>query len=124
MLIASTTKIMTAVVVLENCKLDDIVTVPAEASGVEGSSAYLTAGEKLTVRELLYAIMLQSGNDAAAALAIHTSGSIEAFAEKMNEKASELGLENTSFKNPHGLDADGHYSTARDMAKMCIRDRY
>lgn len=118
MLIASTTKIMTAVVVLDNCSLDDMVEITSEAAGVEGSSIYLKVGEKLTVRELLYGLMLNSGNDAAAALAIHTSGSIEKFAEEMNKKAAEIGLTNSSFKNPHGLDADGHYSTARDMAKL------
>ena len=118
MLIASTTKIMTAVVVLEKCRLNDIVTVSKDAAGVEGSSAYLTAGEKLTVKELLYCIMLSSGNDAATALAIHVSGSIEKFAEEMNAKAAELGLSNTSYRNPHGLDADGHHSTARDLAKL------
>lgn len=118
MLIASTTKIMTAVVVLDKCGMDDIVEVSPDAANVEGSSAYLRAGEKLTVRELLYALMLSSGNDAAAALAIHVSGSIEKFAGDMNAKAKELGLENTSYKNPHGLDAEGHYSTARDLAKL------
>ena len=120
MLIASTTKIMTAVVVLSKCSMDDIVQVTAEAADVEGSSAYLQAGEKLTVRELMYAMMLSSGNDAAAALAIHVSGSVDKFAEEMNKKADELGLENTSFKNPHGLDAEGHYSTARDLAKLTV----
>ena len=98
--------------------MDDIVEVSPDAANVEGSSAYLRAGEKLTVRELLYALMLSSGNDAAAALAIHVSGSIEKFAGDMNAKAKELGLENTSYKNPHGLDAEGHYSTARDLAKL------
>ena len=120
MLIASTTKIMTAVVVLSKCSMDDVVQIPAEAAEVEGSSAYLQAGEKLTVRELMYAMMLSSGNDAAAALAIHVSGSVDKFAEEMNKKADELGLENTSFKNPHGLDAEGHYSTARDLAKLTV----
>lgn len=118
MLIASTTKIMTGLIVLEECGLDDMVTISDAAAGTEGSSAYLIPGERLSVRELMYALMLSSGNDAAAALAIHVSGSIEAFAEKMNEKSIELGLKNTSFKNPHGLDAEGHYSTARDLAVL------
>jgi len=115
-LIASTTKIMTAVVVIESCNLDDVVTVPDEAVGTEGSSAYLTHNEKLSIRELLYCLMLPSGNDAAAALAIITSGSIDEFAVHMNEKAAALGMENTHFENPHGLDGDNHMSTARDMA--------
>ncbi len=118
MLIASTTKIMTALVVLENCALDDMVKITSESANVEGSSAYLVAGEEMSVRELLYCLMLSSGNDAASALAIHVSGSIEDFAVLMNEKAKELGLENTSYKNPHGLDADGHYSSARDLATL------
>ena len=116
MLIASTTKIMTAIVVLENCKLDDEVLVGAESVGVEGSSMYLEAGKTYTVEQLLYGMMLASGNDAATALAIHTAGTIEAFAQMMNDKARELHLTGSSFKNPHGLDEDGHYSTARDLA--------
>ena len=84
---ASTTKILTALVVLENCRLDDVVTVPKEAVGVEGSSIYLSLGERLTVEELLYGLMLRSGNDAATALAIHTAGDIDAFAVLMNKKA-------------------------------------
>ena len=117
-LIASTTKIMTALIICEQCDLQDIVTVPAEAVGVEGSSLALTAGEKLTVEALLYGMMLRSGNDAAAALAIYSAGSIPAFAEKMNRRAAELGLRGTHFENPHGLDADTHYSTARDLARL------
>lgn len=117
-LIASTTKIMTALIICEQCDLQDIVTVPAEAVGVEGSSLALTAGEELTVEALLYGMMLRSGNDAAAALAIYSAGSIPAFAEKMNRRAAELGLRGTHFENPHGLDADTHYSTARDLARL------
>ena len=117
-LIASTTKIMTALIICEQCDLQDIVTVPAEAVGVEGSSLALTAGEKLTVEALLYGMMLRSGNDAAAALAIYSAGSIPAFAERMNRRAAELGLRGTHFENPHGLDADTHYSTARDLARL------
>ncbi len=116
MLIASTTKIMTAVVALERCNIEDTVKVTAEMANVEGSSMYLQAGETYTLRELLYGLMLASGNDAATAIALHTAGSIQAFAELMNAKAAELGLVNTHFENPHGLDGAAHYSTALDMA--------
>ena len=115
---ASLTKIMTALVVIESCDLYDIVTVPREAVGIEGSSAYLTAGEKFTAEELLYALMLQSANDAAVALALHCAGSVETFACKMNEKAAYLGLSGTHFANPHGLPDKDHYSTALDMARL------
>jgi D-alanyl-D-alanine carboxypeptidase len=118
-LIASTTKIMTALVVLENCgDLEQVVEVPAKAVGVEGSSMYLKAGQQVSVRELLYGLLLKSGNDAAAALAIHCAGGIEEFALMMNQKAKKLGLLNSSFQNPHGLNAEHHYSTARDMAAL------
>ena len=117
-LIASTTKIMTALVVLEQGGLDAVVTVPQAAVGIEGSSMYLTAGEELTVRQLLYGMMLSSGNDAAVALALHTDGSIEAFAQRMNDKAQALGLQHTSFANPNGLDSEENYSTAYDLAKI------
>ncbi len=115
---ASTTKIMTALVVLENANLDTVFTVPQEVCGTEGSSIYLSPGEKITIRDLLYGLMLESGNDAASALAVACCGSTEAFAEKMNTKAKELGLISTSFKNPHGLSADGHYTTAYELAKI------
>lgn len=118
MLVASTTKIMTALVVLENCDVDETVVIKPEYTGIEGSSMYLKAGTKYSVLDLLYGMMLVSGNDAATALAYHTGGDIEGFAELMNEKCSELGLVNTCFKNPHGLDEDGHYSTARDLATI------
>jgi D-alanyl-D-alanine carboxypeptidase len=94
------------------------VTVPPEAAGVEGSSVYLKAGEKIKLEDLLYALMLSSANDAAAAIAISVSGSIDAFAELMNAKARELGLENTHFENPHGLDVEEHYTTAYELAKI------
>lgn len=113
---ASTTKIMTALVVSEEMPLDSVVSVPPEAVGVEGSSAYLSAGELLSVRELLLALLLESANDAAVALAIVTAGSVEAFAELMNEKARELGLKDTHFTNPHGLYDEQHYTTARELA--------
>lgn len=115
---ASTTKIMTALVVLERLSLDDTVTVPAEACGVEGSSIYLYEGERITVRTLLYALLLSSANDAAAALALHTAGSMEGFAALMNQKAAVLGLENTHFCNPHGLHDAEHYTTARELAQI------
>lgn len=117
-LIASTTKIMTALVVCQQCNVLDRVRIPKEAVGVEGSSMYLRAGEVLTVQELLYGLMLQSGNDAAVALAIYCGGTVEGFAELMNDKARSLGLNNTHFVNPNGLDAPGHYSTARDLAVL------
>ncbi len=118
LLVASTTKILTAIVVIENCDMDELVEIGAESAGVEGSSMYLRAGETYTVEQLLYGLMLVSGNDAATALALHTAGSIEDFAELMNLKAAELGMTNSQFKNPHGLDEDGHYSTARDLALL------
>jgi len=113
---ASTTKIMTALLAIENEPLDKIVTIPEGAVGVEGSSVYLKAGEQLTLESLLYALLLESANDAAAAIAIEIGGSIEGFAAMMNSKARELGLENTSFTNPHGLDNENHYTTASDLA--------
>ncbi|MBR5708910.1 MAG: D-alanyl-D-alanine carboxypeptidase, partial [Oscillospiraceae bacterium] len=117
-LIASLTKIMTALVVLERTDPDEEVRVRAEWTDVEGSKMGLVPGETLTVRDLLYGLLLASGNDAALALACHTAGSIEAFAALMNEKAAELGLRSTSFENPHGLDGPAQYSTARDMAAL------
>lgn len=117
-LIASTTKIMTALVICEQCNVLDRMEIPKEAVGIEGSSMYLKEGEILTLQELLYGLMLQSGNDAAVALAIYCGGTVEDFAQLMNDKAHRLGLEDTHFVNPHGLDAPDHYSTARDLAKL------
>ncbi len=114
--IASTTKIMTALVVLENADIDEIVEIKQEYTGIEGSSMYLKAGERFTVKELLTGLLLASGNDAACALACHVAGSIDGFAALMNEKAAGLGLENTHFTNPHGLCQEGHYSSAYDLA--------
>lgn len=119
-LIASTTKIMTALVVLEHAALEDPVTVASEAVGIEGSSMYLKAGEALTVQDLLYGLMLSSGNDAAVALSIHVAGSPEAFAELMNAKAQELGLKNTHFANPNGLDSEENYATARSLGQLAV----
>lgn len=113
---ASTTKIMTALIALENLPADRTVTVRPEAVGIEGSSMYLESGEKVTVRDLLYALMLQSANDAAAALALECAGSIEAFADLMNDRAAKLALTSTHFVNPHGLDDPDHYTTARELA--------
>lgn len=117
-LIASTTKIMTALVVCEQCNVLDRMRIPKEAVGIEGSSMYLREGEILTVQELLYGLMLHSGNDAAVALAIYCGGTVEGFAQLMNDKARVLGLKDTHFENPNGLDAPGHYSTARDLAVL------
>lgn len=113
---ASTTKIMTALVVLERVAPEQTVIVPKEAVGIEGSSVYLFENEEITVKTLLYALLLNSANDAATALAIHTAGSIAAFAALMNEKAAALGLVNTHFTNPHGLFDEAHYTTAKDLA--------
>lgn len=113
---ASTTKIMTAIVALENSSLDKLVTVAPSAAGVEGSSVYLYAGEEVTMETLLYALMLQSANDAAAAIAYEIAGGIESFADMMNEKAASLGLHDTHFMNPHGLDDENHYTTAYELA--------
>ncbi len=114
---ASTTKIFTALTVIENCNnLDEIVSVPKEAVITEGTSIYLKQNEKLTVKELLYGLMLRSGNDSAVALAYHISGNIKDFATLMNKTAQKYGLKNTSLKNPHGLDEKDHYTTAYDLA--------
>ena len=116
MRIASTTKIMTALVALDRARLTDTITVTA-AHMVEGSSMYLKPGETVTVEELLYGLMLCSGNDAALALA-DCCGGLEEFVQAMNDKAAELGMQDTSFANPNGLDDENHYSTARDMAVL------
>lgn len=115
-LIASATKIMTALVICEQTNVLDRVKIPKEAVGIEGSSMYLKEGEVLTVQELLYGLMLQSGNDAAVALAIYCGGTVEGFTELMNDKAHRLGMTQSHFANPNGLDSPGNYSTARDMA--------
>ena len=117
-LIASTTKIMTALIICEQCNVLDRMRIPQEAVGIEGSSMYLQEGEVLTLQELLYGLMLSSGNDAAVALAIYCGGTVEGFAELMNDKVRDLGLKNTHFANPNGLDHPDHYSTARDLAVL------
>lgn len=118
---ASTTKIMTALIVLEtldkyDSPIEQIVTVPANAEGVEGSSIYLKKNERISIEDLLYGLMLVSGNDAAVALAEIIGGSQERFVEMMNDKAAELGCENSHFTNPNGLFDENHYTTAKDMA--------
>lgn len=113
---ASTTKIMTTLVAVESGRLDEIVKVSRRAAAVEGSSIYLREGEKHPVEDLLYAIMLRSGNDASTAVAEHLGGTVENFVTMMNEKAKAIGALNTHFVNPHGLDANGHYTTAYDLA--------
>ncbi len=115
---ASTTKIMTALIALEECEGDEVVRIDDSAIGVEGSSAYLRQGDELTMEELTYALLLQSANDAAVAIACHIGGDVEGFADIMNERAMELGLSDTHFENPHGLDAKEHYTTAEDLAKI------
>ncbi|MBQ9961408.1 MAG: D-alanyl-D-alanine carboxypeptidase [Firmicutes bacterium] len=118
---ASTTKIMTALIALEvmeeiDADFESTIVVPKEAAGIEGSSLYLKAGEKVSVEELLYGMMLQSGNDAATAIAICMGGNVENFVKLMNEKADELGCRNTHFVNSSGLYDENHYTTARDLA--------
>ncbi len=117
-LIASTTKIMTGLLVCELCDLNEVVSISKEAVGVEGTSLYLKENERLQVKTLLYGMMLHSGNDAACALAVHVDGSCEKFAARMNARAKELGLAQTSFANPSGLDAPEHHSTAYDLAML------
>ena len=113
---ASTTKIMTALVVIENSSPDDVITVSKDAAGIEGSSIYLVESERITVRDLLYGLLLESGNDAAEALAIGVFGSSEKCVEAMNEKCKSLGLLDTHFDNAHGLDSDKHYTTPYELA--------
>lgn len=114
--IASTTKIMTCILAIENGNLEDTVKVSKRAASIWGSTINIKEGQQLKLKELLYGLMLRSGNDAAIAIAEHIGESVEGFAEMMNEKAREIGAENTSFRTPHGLDSEGHYSTAYDLA--------
>jgi len=116
---ASTTKVMTALLAIEHtADLDALIQIPDGAVGVEGSSMYLNRGESLSMRDLLYGLMLTSGNDAAVAIAMTVGGSVEGFAELMNQRARELGCENTNFVTPNGLHDDQHYTTARDLAAI------
>lgn len=115
---ASTTKLMTALLTVERCDLDETVEILPAYCGVEGSSMYLKVGESCTVRDLLTGLLLVSGNDAAYALACHMAGDIDAFSELMNRRAKELGMQNSHFTNPHGLNDAAHYSTAYDLALL------
>ena len=113
---ASTTKIMTALVAAENADLGDIVEIDERSVNIEGSSAYLRVGDILTMEELIYALLLQSANDAAVAIANHIAGGVEEFASLMNKRAADMSLTDTHFTNPHGLDDDEHYTTARELS--------
>ena len=119
---ASTTKVVTALTVLNNCTdLDQVITVDDKAVGVSGTSIYLRYGEQLSIRDLLYGLMLRSGNDAATALAIHVGGSVENFAKMMTQTAVDCGAVNSHFANPHGLDDPEHYTTAYDLALITAK---
>ena len=113
---ASTTKMMTLIMALESGRMDEIVTVGSNADGAEGSTLWLNAGENIPLRELLYGMIMVSGNDAAIAIAEHLDGTVYQFAEHMNKRVAELGAKNTHFTNPHGLPDDNHYTTAHDLA--------
>ena len=113
---ASTTKIMTALVAIENADISKTVSVSPAAVGVEGSSVYLYADERMTLEDLLYAMMLESANDAATAIAIEVGGDLDTFVDMMNERAQKMGLSDTHFENPHGLDGESHYTTAYELA--------
>ena len=115
---ASTTKIMTSLIIIENCNLSETIEVSQKAAGTGGSRLGLKTGDKITIKDLLYGLMLCSGNDAAVALAEYAGGDISGFAELMNNKAKELGLTNTHYESPHGLDSDGHYTTAYELALL------
>lgn len=115
---ASTTKIMTALIALEQGDLEEMVTVSEQAAGTEGSSMFLRAGEQIKLLDLLYGLLLQSGNDAAIAVAEHIGGDVASFCEQMNQKAEEIGAQNTHFSNPNGLAAEDHYTTAYDLALL------
>ncbi len=115
---ASTTKIMTAIVAIENFDLEDMVTVTKKSVGIEGSSVYLTENEKIKMIDLLYGLLLESGNDAADAIAVAVAGSTEEFVKMMNDKASSLNLSYTHFDNPHGLTSETHYTTALELSKI------
>ncbi len=115
---ASTTKIMTAIVIIENCNLSDTIEVSKAAASVGGSRLGLKTGDKITIHDLLYGLMLKSGNDCAVLLAEYAGGSIKGFSELMNQKAADLGLKNTHFETPHGLDNENHYTTAFELALL------
>src|SRR5690625_80677 len=116
--IASITKVMTAIIAIESEKMDETAKASRRAIYTEGSSLYLEQGEKMTIEDLVYGLMLRSGNDAAVTISEHIGGSVEGFVYLMNEKANWLGMTNTHFDNPHGLESETHYSTAYDMALL------
>ncbi len=113
---ASTTKIITALIAIEQLDRSQMITVPLEAVGIEGSSLYLSEGDEVSVEDLIYGVLLQSANDAATVLALQIGGTVEEFSKIMNERAINIGAENTNFENPHGLDSKNHYTTAHDLA--------
>lgn len=113
---ASTTKIVTAITAIENADVNKEIVIPENCVGIEGSSVYLKSGERYTLLDLLYGLMLRSGNDCAESIAVAVSGSVERFAEQMNETAKKCGADNSNFTNPHGLPSDKHYTTAKDLA--------
>jgi D-alanyl-D-alanine carboxypeptidase (penicillin-binding protein 5/6) len=116
---ASTTKLMTAILALEKCDTEETVVVSENASGIEGSSIWLSAGEHMSLSDMLFGLMLSSGNDAAIAVAEHVAGSVTDFVAMMNAKAAEIGAYDTHFANPNGLHADDHYTTAFDLSLIC-----
>lgn len=116
--VASITKLMTAIIAIESGKMDEIAVTSRRAIYTEGSSIYLEQGERMSIKDLVYGLMLRSGNDAAVVISEHIGGSVEGFVYLMNEKAQWLGMNNTNFDNPHGLESDNHYSTAYDMALL------
>ena len=113
---ASTTKILTAIIAIESCKLDDQILISKNAATVSGSTLGINTNSTMTMQDLLYGLMLRSGNDCAIAIAEHIGGSIEEFSSIMNNKAKDLGLKNSNFTSPHGLDNDNHYTTAYELA--------
>lgn len=116
--VASITKVMTAIIAIESNQMDELTRASRRAIYTEGSSIYLEQGEKISIEDLVYGLMLRSGNDAAVAIGEHIGGSLEGFVHLMNDKAKWLGMTNTNFENPHGLESDDHYSTAYDMALL------
>ncbi|MFH1284312.1 MAG: D-alanyl-D-alanine carboxypeptidase family protein [Candidatus Peregrinibacteria bacterium] len=116
--IASITKLMTAFIITEDDRLNETVTISENAANTEGSNMFLRGGEIMALENLFYGVMINSANDAAVALAEHNSGTVDSFVKKMNEKAQELGLSNTHYSNPIGLDTPNNYSSARDLAKL------
>lgn len=124
---ASLTKVMTSILLVENCEMDEMIEVPSQATWIGGSTVGLKKGDKVSAKSLLYGMLLPSGNDCAYTVGIHIGGDITNFANMMNKKAKEIGATNTSFENPHGLDSKAHYTTAKDMAlitRYALRNKY